>query len=319
MKKSILITGGCGFIGANLVEFLLQNTDWNINILDNLSTGKWKDIENIESFNPDRIKFTNGDIQNKKDVHKAIKMCDYLVNLAAQTGVIPSIKDPLFDAEINILGIINLLTLSGKYNIKKFVHASSSAPLGEQEMPLNEQKVPAPIAPYGASKLAGEGYCSAFAGSFNLNCVVLRFSNVYGPKSYHKGSVIAKFLKQILAGKSIAVYGDGNQTRDFIYVEDLCKSIYLSLTEKLNNSFEIFQIATGKETSIIQLVEYIKEIIYKNNISRKIKIEYQAARAGEIFRNYSDISKAGKILGFSPAIKLKDGLAKTLDWFNAKK
>lgn len=310
----LLITGGAGFIGANLVEFLLKNTDWEINILDNLESGKKEDLENLEGFSQ-RCNLIEGDIRNEEDVEKAIENCDYVVNLAAQVGVIPSVEDPLNDAEINVNGLIKLLNSSVKHKIKKFVHASSAAPLGEQEMPLNEEKIPRPLSPYGASKLAGEAYCSAFSASHNLETVVLRFSNVYGPKSYDKGSVIPIFIKQILNKKPITIYGDGNQTRDFIYVEDICQAIHLSLTKELPEKFNLFQIATGKETSINELFNLLKKELEKNNFSVQ-EPKYEKERPGEIYRNYSDISKARKLLGFEPKISLEEGIEKTVKWFS---
>lgn len=310
-KQSILITGGCGFIGTNLIEYLLEKTDWQINILDNLMEGKWEDVENIQGYNQNRVFFIKGDIRNPDDIEKAITDCSMVVNLAAQTGVIPSTEDPLFDADINVIGLINMLQAAKKYQIKKFIHASSAAPLGEQEMPIHEKQVPAPLSPYGASKLSGEGYCSAYSASYDLNTVVLRFSNVYGPKSYNKGSVIAVFLRQILNGESLTVYGNGKQTRDFIYVKDLCQAIYAALIKDMDNKFEIFQIATGQETSINRLVEYMRQISNKNTI----KIINLPERKGEIIRNYSDISKAKKALNFNPETDIMQGLENTFNWF----
>ena len=181
-------------------------------------------------------------------------------------------------------------------------------------MPLNENKLPKPLSPYGASKLAGEGYCSAYSSSYNLNTVVLRFSNVYGPISYQKGSVIPKFTKQIFNGNDIIIYGDGKQTRDFIYVTDICEAIHLSLTTELNNKFELFQIATGTEVSINQLLELISKDISELGYDTP-EIIYKKFRDGEIIRNYADISKAENFLGFHPDISLKDGLKKTIKWF----
>jgi UDP-glucose 4-epimerase len=306
-----LITGGCGFIGSNLVRFILKQTNWKITILDNLTSGKH---ENIDGLERSRITFIKGDIRHKRVVNQAMQNCDYVVNLAAQAGVIPSIKDPLFDMDVNVNGIINLLIEALKNNIKKFVHASSAAPLGDQEMPIDETKIPSPLSPYGASKLAGEGYCSAFSGSFDLNTTVLRFSNVYGPWSDTKDSVIALFVRQILAGDEVKIYGDGNQTRDFVYVIDICKGIYLSLTKELNNKYNLFQLGTGQETTINSLFN-----ILQNYFSKKVDLHYVSARKGEIIRNYSKIDKARQLLGYEPNIKLEEGIKKTVEWFIKKK
>jgi len=313
-NQKVLITGGCGFIGTNLVEYLLEKTNWKINILDNLSTGDFKNLKKIKNFSKKRISFLKGDIRNKKDIEKVIKGCDFVVNLAAQTGVISSQDNPLEDASINILGIIKFLEESRKFKIEKFLQASSAAPLGEQKMPLNENKVPKPLSPYGASKLAGEGYCSAFSASFGLNTVVLRISNVYGPFSKSKESVISNFVKSILEGKSVIIYGDGKQTRDFIYVKDVCEVIYLSLIKKLPHNFELFQIGTDKETSINNLFEIIKKEFERRGNKVKEPI-YKPERKGEIRRNYADITKVKKILGFKPKTRLQQGIKKTIDWF----
>jgi len=157
MSKRVLITGGCGFIGSNLVHYLLDKTDWDVVILDNLSTGDKKYIKNLSSS---RITFIEGDIRDKHDVKKAMKNCDHVVNLAAQVGVIPSMEDPFYDMDVNIKGSLVLLQEAVNIGIGRFVQASSAAPLGEQIMPLDETKVPQPLSPYGASKLACEGYCS---------------------------------------------------------------------------------------------------------------------------------------------------------------
>lgn len=309
----LLITGGCGFIGSNLIEFILENTDWQINVLDNLTAGKLEDIEKIDKFK-ERGTFFKGDIRNKEDVSKAIDGCDYVVNLAAQVGVMPSVEDPLFDADINIIGAITVLNACVKNKIKKFVQASSAAPLGDQEMPMHEKKVPQPLSPYGASKLADEAYCSAFAASYGINTVALRFSNVYGIKSYQKGSVIPLFIKQILNGETCTIFGDGEQTRDLIYVTDICNAIYLALTTELKNKFELIQIATGKETSMNELFKVMKEEFEKQG-KPVADAKYAPARPGEIIKNYADITKARTLLKYEPKVDLKEGIAKTISWF----
>ena len=306
----VLITGGCGFIGLNLTEYLLENTDWNIRVLD---YGE-NTLTSLEGIDFNRVSYVKGDIRDKNDVLEAVKGCDFVVNLAAQTGVIPSIKDPFNDAEMNIFGLINVLDASVKQGVKCVVQASSAAPLGEQEMPLDETKVPRPSAPYGASKLACEGYCSAFSCFAGLRSVVLRFSNVYGPKSMQKGSVVAKFIKQILAKEDIIVYGDGTQTRDFIHVKDICQAIHLGLTRQGLDNFELFQIATGKETSVNELWDILKSELKARGVDVPEPV-YEPERPGEIKLNYSDISKARSKLGFDPKIELADGVKETVEWF----
>ncbi len=318
MKKTVLITGGAGFIGLNLVDYILKKKNYKIIVLDNLSSGNSGLLKKIvednglifnKKISPDKnFLFVKADIRDK-NLDNIFEKTDFVVHLAAQTGVIPSIENPFKDAEINIIGTLNLLTLSVKHNIKKFIFSSSAAPLGEQIPPLNEGKVPSPLSPYGASKLAGEGYCKAFYGSFGLETVIFRFSNVYGIYSYHKGSVVAEFYKRIIKGKPIYVYGDGNQTRDFIFAKDLAKVIVETL-EKNNIGGEIFQLGTGVETSVNQLISYIKDIM-----NYSLEIEYKPERKGEIRRNYASIEKAKKILGFEPEYDLKMGLKLTYNWF----
>lgn len=305
----VLITGGLGFIGSNLVEYLLHKTDWSIKIYDNDTT---KTLENNE-----RTELIYGDIRDYNALLENIKDCEYVVHLAAQTLVIDSIDNPLYDAETNVIGTINVLNASKKVGIKKVIMASSAAPLGEQEPPVNEGKVPKPSSPYGASKLSCEGYCSAFSASYDLKTVVLRFSNVYGPKSYNKGSAVAKFIKQILTNEQILLYGDGNQTRDLIHVDDICQAILLGIKKELPNNFSLFQIGTGKETSVNRLLEIIKkEFENKKNI---LPFKYENARKGEILRNYTDITKAKNELGFIPEISLEEGIKTTIDWFANQK
>jgi UDP-glucose 4-epimerase len=322
MKETILITGGAGFIGLNLVDYILKTGKYKIIILDNLSSGNFSLLQkiaikrgfeiSIDLSEQSEIHFHKGDIRDKK-LDKLFEKSDYIVHLAAQTGVIPSIDNPFKDAEINVLGTLNLLNYSVKHRIRKFIFSSSAAPLGEQIPPLDESKIPSPLSPYGASKLSGEGYCKAFYGSFGLNTIVLRFSNVYGIYSYHKGSVVAEFLKRIMDNKQIYIYGDGEQTRDFIYAEDLA-SVIIKAIEKSGIGGEIFQLGTGVETSVNQLVKYMKELI-----TEKIDIEYKQERKGEIKRNYTSIKKAREILGAKPIFDLKKGLELTYKWFKYEK
>ncbi|MEM7118298.1 MAG: NAD-dependent epimerase/dehydratase family protein [Chloroflexota bacterium] len=230
---------------------------------------------------------------------------------AAQTGVPGSLLDPHHDCRTNVIGTLNMLEACRLADVKRFVFASSNAPLGRQDPPAAEDKVALPISPYGASKLAGEGYCLAYHGSWGLGTIVLRFANLYGPHSAHKNSVVAKFFKDIWADGRIAIDGDGLQTRDFIYVADLCEAVRLALESDVSG--EVFQIATGTETSILQLATMVQQIA-----QRDVQMEHQPARQGDIQRNYSAVTKVEQMLGWKPETELEDGLRQTWDWFAAQ-
>jgi UDP-glucose 4-epimerase len=337
ISKRILITGGCGFIGVNLVNYLIKNRFDYIRILDNLSIGTKENLKEAlkengkitlerETENFYRFKISNnlkeitidliiGDIRSYEICLEATKDIDIIVHLAAHAGVIPSIEDPFYDFNVNAYGTLNLLHASVKNKIDKFIFASSNAPLGDQNPPLAEEKLPKPLSPYGASKLACEGYCSAFYNSYGLKTVILRFSNVYGPFSLHKNSVIAKFIKDGILKRELTIYGDGNQTRDFIHVKDICEAIYLALncTSPFDQIWGTpFHLGTGRETSVLKLAELVKGFV-----GDKIKISFAPERKGEIKRNYSDISKAEAVLGFRPSIKLEEGVKGVYEWFSS--
>jgi UDP-glucose 4-epimerase len=214
--------------------------------------------------------------------------------------------------ELNVVGTLNLLTASRDHGVNGFVFASSGATLGEQRLPLNEEKVPKPQSPYAASKLAGEAYCQAFHGAFGLSAVSLRFSNVYGPYSFKKGSVVAEFFRCAFAGRPLVIFGDGQQTRDFIHVSDICQAIELAATRQLGG--EVFQIATERETSIKDLASRVKTL-FERTLERPVEITNQPRRTGEVLRNTSEITKARTMMGFSPAVELDRGLEETLRWF----
>ncbi len=302
---NILITGGCGFIGLNLVDFLQKNSADRIVVLDNLLLGKQEDLGAFD------VEFVEGDIRDQTLVPKLMQGMDAVIHLAADTRVIPSIENPDFNFDVNVRGTYNLLTNARNAGVEHFVFASTGgAIIGDTEPPVHEQMVPRPISPYGASKLFGEGYCSAFAGSYGMKTASLRFSNVYGPRSYHKGSVVALLFKQILKGEKITVYGDGEQTRDFVYVDDLCAAIRQALFVMRGGG--AYQLGTGEETSVNHLIRLMRQIV---GSEYAIDVEYVPARAGEVLRNYGDISLARRELGYDPKMSLTEGLKITWKWF----
>ncbi len=317
-----LITGGCGFIGVNLIK-KLEKLGQKLRVVDNLSVGSvddlpsnnWEifdEVTDLKKISWKKKQIFTLDLKNKKNLNYIMSEADYVVHLAASTGVKLSVENFNQDFTNNVLSTLNLLEAAKKQSIKKFIFASSGAPLGFQKPPIHEDKPLSPKSPYGASKMAGEGYCSAFSGSYDLNTTILRFSNVYGPGSYKKESVVAKFIKDCICNQKILINGDGQQTRDFIYISDLIQAILLSTNVK--KCGEIFQIASGKETSIKELSKIILDNL-KNKLDFKINIKNLDPLKYEVKRNYSDISKAKKMMNFEPTVPLEDGLKKTIEYY----
>jgi len=311
--ERILITGGAGFIGANLVRYLLKRGGIALRVLDNLSTGQKAYLEQIiaEAGHPaqDRMEFLEGDICDPELVAQAVQGVNAVVHLAARTSVVDSLENPQADFQTNAVGTLNLLEACRKRGIERFVYASSNAVLGEQEPPIDETKVPQPLSPYGAAKLAGEALCSAYAHSFGMRAISLRFANVYGPFSAHKSSVIATFLRRAREGKPLIIYGDGSQTRDFIHAIDICRAIECALQYEPEGPQAplVFQIATGRETSILELAHMVRDLATRSGL-KPPEFVFRDPRPGEIRRNYANITRAAKYLGFQPRIELADGL-----------
>lgn len=322
MIKNWLITGGCGFIGSSLIARLRKEyPDVNIRVLDNLSVGTEEDLAEVAEFRrlalgqisgkPQGVELIEGDIKDSGTTMQAAKGVDCIVHLAANTGVGPSVENPRIDMETNVGGTFNLLEAARKERVEKFVFASSGAPVGEVTPPIHEELAPHPVSPYGASKLAGEGYCSAYFRTFGVKTVALRFGNVYGPRSKHKSSVVAKFIKLALDGKACEIYGDGSQTRDFIYIDDLTDAILKAVSVDVGG--EIYQIATSRERTVNEIAEVIREELASRDV--EMKIIYGEKRLGDVMRNYSDTSKALEKLGWSSMVPLDEGVKKTITYF----
>lgn len=300
-----LIVGGAGFIGSNFIR-TLSRTDIKIRVLDDLSSGRAQDLDYLS------VELVVGDIRDRQLVDQAMAGVEIVVCLAAHTGVVQSIKNPAADMSVNVAGTLNLLEAAVRHQVDRFIFASTGgAIVGEAEPPVHEQMPPRPLSPYGAGKLAGEGYCSAFWGSYGLKTVPLRFSNIYGPFSYHKGSVIAKFCRQIQTRQELTIFGDGEQTRDFLFVEDLCGAIWRATQAELPFG-EPIQLGTGRETTINELVKLLCQVVGEEHFP---PVTYDPARPGEVSRNFVSIAKARKYLDFNPPTDLLTGLGKTWEWF----
>lgn len=320
-----LVTGGCGFIGRALITNLLAEGGQSIRVLDNLSTGTREDLaavapfvelDNAANFQdwPQSVALQVGDILDPAAIAKGITGADVVIHLAANTGVPQSVADPVKDCHTNVLGVVNMLEACRAAGERpRFVMASSGAPLGVQTPPLHEEMAPHPASPYGASKLAGEGYCSAYYHCYGVETVTLRFGNVYGEGSGHKGSVVAKFIKEAMSGQRLEIYGDGSQTRDFIHIADLIRAIRsAALTPGIGG--ETFQIATAAETTVAEMTEQLIKAMRAEGMHVP-DVYHGPRRQGDVARNYSDTAKARQRLAWTPQVPLHDGLRRTVRYF----
>ena len=308
-RRSVLVTGGAGFIGSHLVPRLLE-LGHSVTVLDNLSTGKLENLDGV--LDHPKFMFQRGDILDKTIPNEVFDGVDSIIHLAALIDISASVADPIQNHEVNVDGTFNMLHAAIKHNVKKFVFASSTAVYGDAKtLPLQENIALHPISPYAASKVAGEAYCSAFASCFGLETIVLRFFNIYGLRSENSpySGVITKFLQKIIKGEVLTIDGDGEQTRDFIHVSDIVKAVILAL-EHEGLKGEVFNVCTGVPTSINQLAATLKTVTGKNP-----NVKYGPARLGDIRSNYGDPAKAKENLGFRASVDLTEGLQMLFEEF----
>jgi UDP-glucose 4-epimerase len=299
-----LVTGGAGFIGSTLDRLLLEQ-GYDVRVYDDLSTGSRDHLAGLD------IELVEGDIRDLDRVITAARGCDVVFHLAAGAGVVDSIENPLGNFEVNARGTLVALEAARQAGVPRLVFSSSNAPLGANAYPATEDKPMAPLSPYGAGKATGEAYCSAFHGAYGMDAVAVRFSNAFGPRSARKTNVIPLFIRLILAGEPVTVYGDGSATRDFVFVTDLAQGL-LKAAETDGAGGEVFQLASGVETSLRDLVELLRDVS-----GRDVAVRNEPPRPGEIERNYSLIDKARDRLGYAPQVPLAEGLRRTWEWFAA--
>jgi UDP-glucose 4-epimerase len=302
--RRVLVTGGAGFIGANLVRQM--DTSDEIVVLDNLLQGQ-------RDLLPDErdVELVIGDIRDPDDVAKAVRGVDLIIHLAAFGSVVDSVADPVENFEINVRGTFEMLRGAAAAGVERFVFASTGgAIMGDQAPPVNEDSLPWPISPYGASKVCGEAYLHAFAGSFGIRPVALRFANVYGPFSAHKKGVVTRFIRAALAGGTFEIFGDGQASRDFLHVDDLCRGILAAADSQLSD--EVLHLASEQETTIDELARVILEIVGSD-----VDVVHRPKRPGEVERNFATADRARELLGWQPRLSLRDGMANTVDWFRA--
>lgn len=307
-----LVTGGAGFIGSHIAEELVHRGH-SVRIVDNFSTGK---RENIAPF-LGKIDLIEGDIKDFEVCQQAVKDMDFVLHQAALTSVPRSIEDPLLTNEVNITGALNLLLASRDAGVRRFVLASSAAVYGDNPgLPKKENMEGLPLSPYAASKRMGELYCQVFNRAFGLSTVSLRYFNIFGPRqdpSSQYASVIPNFIGKMLKEEKPVVFGDGEQSRDFLYVSNVVEANILA-SQAGDVSGEVFNIGSGERTSVNSLVVKLNEVLDK-----EIKPTYEEPRPGDIKHSYADISKARKMLKYEPSVSFSEGLGETVRWYKEGK
>ncbi|MHA1833451.1 MAG: SDR family NAD(P)-dependent oxidoreductase [Candidatus Baldrarchaeia archaeon] len=299
----VLVTGGAGFIGSFTVERLVGE-GFRVRVFDNFSYGRMENLRNVEG----RVEVVRGDVKDLGQVCKAVRGVDAVIHLAGLVSVEKSFVKPWETNEVNVTGTINMLKACIENKVKRFVYGSSAAVYGNPKyLPIDEEHPKQPISPYGASKLASELYIKTF--SEKIETVILRYFNVYGPRQ--NNGVIKIFVENILKGEPLVVYGDGKQTRDFIYVEDVAEANQRALENSKVIGEEI-NIATGKPTKIKELTKLLN-----NAVDTKVKIRYLNKRVGEIKHSYADVEKAVSLLKFKAKTNLEEGLGKMLEYLES--
>ncbi len=302
-----LVTGGAGFIGSNIVEALVRQGEF-VRLLDNCSTGKLSNLEGIIS----QMEFVRGDIRDLSVVREAVKNVDYVLHQAALSSVAWSIDDPISTNEANITGTLNVLVAAKDAGVKRVVYASSASVYGNSTTLPKREDMPAnPISPYAISKYTGEQYCRAFYCLYGLETVVLRYFNVFGPRQSpdsQYAAAIPIFIKSFLTGKPPTIFGDGEQSRDFAFIENVIQANFLACHAE-GAGGEVFNIACGKHTTINDLVATVK-----NLLNSPLEPVYSQARKGDVRYSLADIAKARRVLGYKPEVGLEIGLRKVIEW-----
>lgn len=304
----ILITGGAGFIGSNIAMRFLENQHAVV-VFDNLTTGYRENIPRSP-----KLEFIEGDIRNLELLQASIKGCQIVIHAAASVGNVRSLEHPQKDSDINVLGTLNVLEASKKEGVQKFVYSSSAGIFGElKKLPIDEDHPIAPDSPYGVSKLAGELHCLCYAKLYGLDTVCLRYFNVYGPNQRYDayGNVIPIFATRKMKREPLLIYGDGEQTRDFVHVYDVAQANYLAATK--GSAHGAYNIGSGKATTINQLAEWLNE----TGGGAKAPVHRVAPRKGEVKHSVASIEKAKKQLGYQPALGLQEGLKGYWKWINS--
>ncbi len=303
-SDGILVTGGAGFIGATLVRRLVAS-GYRVRVLDNLSTGDAAHLADVDA------ELVKGDIRDPAALDDAIAGMDAVIHLAAAGSVIGSVQDPGMNFEVNVLGTFRVLDAARRAGVERVVQASTGGALiGDATPPVNEASLPKPISPYGASKLAGEGYAHAFAKTYGLRTVAIRFGNVYGPWCARKRGVINVFFESLHSGVPLIIYGDGTASRDYVHVDDISNALQLGLEKDVPGG-TVLHAASGVETALSDLADLCRQAAGVPGHP----IEYRPMRVGEVGRNFASYDLASQMLGYKPTVAREVGIPRTWQWF----
>ena len=317
-NKTILVTGGAGFIGSNLCEALLEKGN-KVVCLDNFATGKRENLEQL--LKDTNFTLIEGDIRKLEDCLKATKDVDYVLHQAALGSVPRSIKDPITSNDVNVSGFLNMLVAARDNGVKRFVFAASSSTYGDSEsMPKVEDVIGKPLSPYAITKYVNELYADIFSKTYGLETIGLRYFNVFGRKQDPNGAyaaVIPKFVSQLMKGESPVINGDGNYSRDFTYIDNVIQANLLSLVttnEKAINT--VYNVAYGDRNTLNDLMGYLKEYLseFDSKIS-SIEVVYGPNRAGDIPHSHASVAKAKENLNYNPQFTLQQGLSEAVKWY----
>jgi nucleoside-diphosphate-sugar epimerase len=303
-----LVTGGAGFIGSHTVDELVRRGH-SVTVLDDLSAGKEGNLSGVL----DKIEFIHGSICDLATVQQACRGADYVFHLAARTSVPRSVKDPLETNRVNVDGALNVLVAARDAKVRRVVYAASSSAYGETPtLPKVETMAPVPVSPYGVTKLVGEIYAQVFGHAYGLENVSLRYFNVFGPRqdpSSPYSGVLSRFIFALLSGEQPVVFGDGRQSRDFTFVEDVV-SANLKACEAPGASGKAFNVGTSLRTTLNEVLKVLEKIS-----GSPVRATYAPARAGDILHSQADIRLAGEVLGYRPGVHFEEGLRRTWEWY----
>jgi len=308
-----LVTGGAGFIGSNIVAALVAEGE-RVRVLDDLSTGMWENLEGIDAL--DRVERIRGDIRDPESVAKAVAGVEVVFHQAALGSVPRSVEDPITSDAVNVGGTVTVLEGSRRAGVRRVVFAASSSAYGETPtLPKHEDMAPMPLSPYAVTKLACESYCRVFSSIHGLETICLRYFNVFGPHQTPEGpyaAAIPRFVDAAISGRPIRIFGDGEQTRDFCYVDNAVRANLLAASSKRKLSGEIVNIAGGRRVSLNDLCAAIGHAL-----GRPLAVEHGAPRPGDVRHSLADVSRAGALLGYEPSVRWEDGLAPTIAYLEA--